>query len=115
MIRENIRNDIRRMIKNIRAFFGAQHVSYIKGLSAFEPLGVICIDWETWWGVYCLMNLVRASTYVSERATFVKRPAIDMISVMQLVENSEPIMQVRMSPAWLYNSVCWLTCMRIKG
>ncbi len=95
----NIRNDLRRVVKNIRVFFGTQHVSHIKCLSAFKPLGVICIDWKMWWGMDCLMNLLRASMYVSESATFVKRPAMNMISVMQLVENFKPIVQVRMSPA----------------
>ena len=91
MIGENIRNDIRRMIKNVRPFFGAQHMPHIKGLPTFEPPGIICIDWEIWWGVSCLTNLLRASSNVSKGATFVKSPAIDMISVMQLVKNFEPV------------------------
>ena len=44
MIGENIRNDIRRMIKNIEPFFGAQHMPHIKGLPTFKPPGIICID-----------------------------------------------------------------------
>ena len=88
---------------------------HIKGLLTFEPPGIICIDWEVWRGVYCIMNLLRAGTNVSEGTTFVKRPAINMISVMQLVKNFEPVVQVRVSPAWLYNSVCRLARMRIKG
>ena len=115
MICGNIRDDIGRMIESIRHRFGTQYVSHIKGLPAFEPLGVICIDWETWWGMDRLMNLLRARTHVSECATFVESPAINMISVMQLIEYFEPIVQVRMSPAGFDNSVCWLTCLTIKG
>ena len=89
-------------------------MSHIKGLPAFEPLRVICIDWETWRGVYRLTNLLRASTDVSECAMFVKRPTMNMVSVVQLVKNFEPIVQVTVSPAWFDNSVCWLACVRIK-
>ena len=103
------------MIKSIRHCIGTQHMSHIKSLPAFEPLGVICIDWETWWGVDHLMNLLRAHTHVSECTTFVESPAVNMILVMQLVEHFEPIVQVRMSPAGLDNSICWLTCVAIKG
>ena len=88
---------------------------HIKGLPTFEPPGIICIDWEIWQGVSCLTNLLRASSNVSEGTTFVKSPAIDMISVMQLVKNFEPVVQVRVPPAWLHNSVRRLPRMRIKG
>jgi hypothetical protein len=102
------------MVKNVGPFFGAQDMPHIKGLPTFESLGIICIGWETWWGVYCLTNLLRASTNVSEGATFVERPAVNMILVMQLIKNFEPVVQVRVSPAWLHNSVCLLIRIRIK-
>ena len=91
MIGGNLRKDIRRMVKDVGPFFRAQHMPHIKGLPTFEPPGIIRIDWEIWRGVSCLTNLLRASSNVSECATFVKSPAIDMISVMQLVKNFEPV------------------------
>ncbi len=92
-------------------------MSHIKGLSAFKPLGVIGIDWETWmWRcVYCLMNLVGASTDMSKCAVLVSRPAINVISVVQLVKNVEPIMQQRMSPAGLDDCIVNLVCVSING
>jgi hypothetical protein len=70
------------MVESVRFFLGAQHVSHIKGLSAFEPLKVIGVDWETRRSVDRLINLLGASTNVSECAAFVNRPAIDVISVV---------------------------------
>ena len=67
-----------------------------------------------WWSVDHLMNPLRARMHVSECATFVESPAINMISVMQLVEYFEPIVHVVMSPAGLDSGVCWLTCLTIK-
>ena len=79
---KNVRNHIRRVIEDVWPFFRAQHVSHIKRLPAFEPLGVVGIDWETRRAMHFLMNLLRPSANVSERATFVNRPAVDVTSMM---------------------------------
>src|SRR6266571_730505 len=73
-IQAHICNHIRWMTEIIWFFLRAQHVSHIKGLSAFEPLGVIGIDWETWRCVYCLVNLVGASMDMSKCTALVSRP-----------------------------------------
>ncbi len=65
-----------------------------------EPVGVIGVDWETWRGILRLTNLLRAGAYVREHATFVENEGINVIPVMQIIKNFEPMVDVRMPPAW---------------
>jgi hypothetical protein len=62
----------------------------------------------------CFVNLVGAYTDVSKCAALVSRPAIDMISVVQLVKNLEPIFQQRVSPAGLDDCVCDSVCVSVN-
>lgn len=79
---------------------------HVEGLPAIEPLGIIGVDWETRRGMYCLMDFLGTSTNVSKCAALVHRPAVDMSSVVQLIKNLQPIVQIGMSPAWLDDGVC---------
>ena len=63
----------------------------------------------------CFVNLVGAYTDVSERAAFVSRPAIDVISVVQLVKNLEPIVQRRVSPAGFDDCVRDSVCVNVNS
>ena len=63
----------------------------IKCLSSLKPFGVVGVDRKACGCMYLLMNLLGPRTNVRKRAALVKRPAIDMISVMQLVKDLEPV------------------------
>jgi len=52
---------------------------------------------------------------MSKCAALVSRPAINVISVVQLVKNLEPIMQQRMSPAGLDDCIGDSVCVSING
>jgi hypothetical protein len=110
----SIRDDIGRMVKIVLFHLGTQYVVQVKGLSTLEPFGIVGIDRKAWWRMHLLMNPLRTGTNVRERATLVKGPAIDMISVMQLIEDSEPVVQVRVSPVRLGNCVHQLAGVRFK-
>jgi hypothetical protein len=93
------------MVKGIWYFFGAQHVPHIEGLPAIEPLGIIGVDWETRRSMYCLMDFLGTSTNVSKCTALVHRPAVDVFSLVQLIKNLQPIVQIGMSPAWFDDGV----------
>ena len=86
------------MVKIILFPLGTQYVIQIKGLSTLKPFGIVGIDQEAWWRMYLLMNPLRISANVRECAMLVKEPAIDVVSVMQLIEDLKPIVQVWVSP-----------------
>ena len=86
------------MVKIVLFTLWTQYMVQIKGLSTLEPFGIVGIDREAWWCMNLLMNPLRISTNVRERATLVKGPAIDVVSVMQLIEDLKPIVQVWVSP-----------------
>ena len=82
----------------------------IKGLPALNPLGVISADREACWRMRLQVHLLRPSANVSKCATLVKGPAFNVTSMMQLIENPEPVMQVRVSPLGFGNRICSLMC-----
>ena len=102
------------MVKIVLFTLWTQYVVQIKGLSTLEPFGIVGIDQEAWWCMYLLMNPLRISVNVREHAMLVKRPAIDVVSVMQLIEDLEPIVQVWVSPVRSGNCIRHLMGVRVK-
>ncbi len=66
-------------------------MSHIKCFLPLKPSGVIGIDWKACWHLHLLMNFLGPDMNVRKHAALVKRPAIDMVSVMQLVKDLEPV------------------------
>ena len=97
------------MVKIVLFPLGTQYMVQIKGLSTLEPFGIVGIDQEAWWHMYLLMNPLRISANVRERAMLVKGPAIDVVSVMQLIEDLEPIVQVWVLPVGSGNCIRYVT------
>ena len=102
------------MVKIILFPLGTQYMVQIKGLSTLKPFGIVGIDREAWWHMYLLMNPLRISVNVRERATLVKGPAIDVVSVMQLIKDLEPIVQVWVSPVGSGNYIYHLMGVQVK-
>ncbi len=71
--------------------FRTQHVSHIKCFSPLKPSGVVGVDRKACRHLHLLMNFLGPDTNVRKHAALVKRPAIDMVSVMQLVKDPEPV------------------------
>ena len=111
----NLCKYIRRMNEIVLLFpLGTQYVIQIKGLPALNPSGVIGVDREACWHMRLQVHLLRPSTNVREGATLVKRPAFDVTSMMQLIKDLEPVMQVRVSPLGFCNHICSLMCVWIN-
>jgi hypothetical protein len=58
---------------------------YIKFLSTFEPSGVIGVDRKACQHMYLLMNFLGPDPNVRKCTVLVKKPTIDVVSLMQLV------------------------------
>ncbi len=101
----DIRNYIRGMDEVVPLSLWAQYISYIKGVPAFDPQWVVCIDRKAWGRMNLFSNSLGANTNVGKCSALVHRPAIDMCPVVQLIEDFEPIVQVGVPPVWLDNSV----------
>ncbi|KAH9011679.1 hypothetical protein EDB84DRAFT_1445021 [Lactarius hengduanensis] len=63
----------------------------VKCFSTLKPSGVISIDRKACRHMHLLMNFLGPNTNVRKRAALVKRPAINMVSMMQLVKDLEPV------------------------
>ena len=114
--RANLRKYIRRMAEIVLSFhLGTQQMIQIKGFPALNPLGVISVDREACWRMRLLVHLLRPNANVRERTTLVKGPAFYMTSMMQLIEDPEPVMQVRVSPLGFGNRKCSLVCVWINS
>lgn len=92
LVNRDVRNHIRRMGEHICHHIRTQHVFHIKRLSTLKPLGVVGVDRKACRHTCLLMNPLRPDTNVRKRAALVKSPAVDVVSVMQLVKDLEPVM-----------------------
>jgi hypothetical protein len=93
---------------------GTQHVIQIKRLLALKPSAVVGVDREGWWGMWLFMNYSGPSAKVRECSTLIKGPAIDVISMMQLVKILEPVVEVMVSPLRFGNHIHRLVCVRVN-
>jgi hypothetical protein len=64
--------------------------------------------------------LLGPNTYVCNCSTLVIGPAIEVTTVMELIENSEPVVQIRVSPVRLDNCIShligtWIDIRFIRG
>ena len=64
---------------------------HVKCLSTLEPFGVVDVDRKASRHMCLLMDFLGPDSNVRKRAALVERPAIDMVSVMQLVKDLEPV------------------------
>jgi hypothetical protein len=102
------------MVEIVFLRLGTQHVFQVKSLSSIEPFGVVGVDRKAAWRTHLFMNLLGPYTNVRECATLVEGPAIDVVSVMQLIKYLQPIMHVGVSPIRFDNCISQLTRVRIN-
>ena len=79
---KHVRNHVRRMGESIWFPRRAQHLINIEWLSTLKPSGIIGVYRKAFWYMYIFMNSLGPDVNVRKRATLVKGPAIDVISVM---------------------------------
>src|SRR6266702_2514428 len=82
-----------------------QDMLYIKGLPAFKPQWVVCIDCEVRGCMSFLVNPLGTNTDVGKCSTLIPGPIIDLSAVVELIEDCEPIVQVSVSPVRLDHGV----------
>jgi hypothetical protein len=107
------RNLLKRMQEVVFLRLGTQHVIQIQRLLTLKPSAVVGIHREGWWGMWLAMNYSGPSANVRECSTPIKGPAIDVISMMQLVKILEPVVEIRMSPLRFGNHIHRLMCVLI--
>ena len=112
---KHVRNHVRRMGESIWFPRRAQHLIHVEWLSTLKPSGIIGIYRKAFWYMYIFMNSLGPDANVRKRATLVKGPAIDVISIMYLVEDLEPVVQVGVSPVRLDNCICDLLHIAINS
>jgi hypothetical protein len=81
---------------------------YIKCLPAFKPQWLVPVDWEARGHMRLLVNPLGTNTNVGKCSTVILGPVIDVSMVVQLIEDFEPIVQIKMSPVRLDHGVSWL-------
>ena len=78
---------------------------YIKSLPSFKPQWVVRIEREVRGRMRLLVNPLGPNTSVGKCSTLILRPAIDVGTVVQVIKDFKPIVQIRVSPVWLDHSV----------
>lgn len=81
---------------------------YIKSLPAFKPQWIVCIEWEVRGRMSLPVNSLGPNTSVGKCSTLILGPAIDVSTVVQVIKDFKPIVQIRVSPVRLDHSVHWL-------
>ncbi len=112
---QNLHKQIGRMNKIILLFhLWIQHMIQIKGLPALNPFRVIGVDQKTYWHMWLWVLFLRSSMKVRKSATLVKGPAFNMTSMMELIKDLEPVLQVRVSPLGFGDCICSLMCVWVN-